>query len=45
MLPITENISKRTLALPFHNNLKEEEIEEVVSTLARVVERKTNILL
>ena len=45
MLPITENISKRTLALPFHNNLKEEEIEEVVSTLARVMERKTNILL
>ena len=45
MLPTTENISKRTLALPFHNNLREEEIEEVVSTLARVVERKTNILL
>jgi len=40
MLPITENISKRTLALPFHNNLKEEEVDEVVSVLQRVVERK-----
>jgi perosamine synthetase len=37
-LPITEDISKRTLALPFHNNLKGEEVEEVVETLKRVVE-------
>ncbi len=37
-LPITENISKRTLALPFHNNLKEEEIEKVVSVLREVIE-------
>ncbi|MGC8931651.1 MAG: DegT/DnrJ/EryC1/StrS family aminotransferase [Dictyoglomus sp.] len=39
MLPVTENISKRTLALPFHNNLKEEEVDEVVSTLKKVVEK------
>ncbi len=39
MLPITEDISKRTLALPFHNNLREEEVEEVVSTLERVVKK------
>lgn len=37
MLPITENIAKRTLALPFHNNLKQEEIEEVVKVLERAV--------
>jgi perosamine synthetase len=36
-LPITEDISKRTLALPFHNNLKGEEVEEVVETLKRVI--------
>lgn len=38
-LPVTENIAKRTLALPFHNNLTEEEIEEVLKTLKDVVER------
>jgi len=31
--PITEGISSRTIALPFHNNLTEEEIEYVVSNL------------
>lgn len=35
-LPITEDISKRTLALPFHNNLTEEEINLVVDTLSRL---------
>lgn len=40
MLPITEDISKRTLALPFHNNLKEEEIEEVIGILKEVVEER-----
>ncbi len=38
MLPVTESISKCTLALPFHNNLKEEEIDEVVRVLREVVE-------
>jgi len=38
-LPVTENIAKRTLALPFHNNLTEEEIEEVLKTLKDAVER------
>ncbi|MGC9064784.1 MAG: DegT/DnrJ/EryC1/StrS family aminotransferase, partial [bacterium] len=37
MLPITEDISKRTLALPFHNNLKVEEIEEVARILREVI--------
>lgn len=35
-LPVTEYISKRTLALPFHNNLTEVEIDQVVDTLARL---------
>ena len=39
LLPVTENISKRTLALPFHNNLSEEEVSIVVDTLKRIVER------
>lgn len=38
MLPVTEDISKRTIALPFHNNLKEEEIEEVIRVLEESVE-------
>lgn len=31
--PVTENISDRTIALPFYNNLKEEEIDFVVDSL------------
>ena len=31
--PITEGISLRTIALPFHNNLTEQEIDYVVSNL------------
>jgi len=38
-LPITEDICNRTLALPFHNNLSEEEVSVVVETLRKVVER------
>ncbi len=38
MLPVTENIARRTLALPFHNNLKEEEIDEVIEVLKRAVD-------
>lgn len=33
-LPITESVSRRTIALPFHNNLSESEIEQVVEALA-----------
>jgi perosamine synthetase len=36
-LPITESIARRTIALPFHNNLSDAHIEEVVATLAAVV--------
>lgn len=38
-LPITESIARRTIALPFHNNLSDAHIEEVVATLAAVVEQ------
>jgi len=36
-LPVTEDIAKRTIALPFHNNLSEEEIETVVEALRRAI--------
>jgi len=36
-LPVTEAYSKRTLALPFHNNLAEEQIDRVVESLRRAV--------
>jgi perosamine synthetase len=32
-LPITESISERTIALPFYNNLKEQDVEFVCSSL------------
>jgi perosamine synthetase len=33
-LPVTEALARRTLALPFHNNLPEAELDHVVRTLA-----------
>jgi perosamine synthetase len=36
-LPVTEGIAKRTLALPFHNNLSENEIDQVVESLKDAV--------
>jgi perosamine synthetase len=38
-LPVTEDIARRTIALPFHNNLTEAEVEQVVSALAKAVAR------
>jgi perosamine synthetase len=38
-LPITEATARRTIALPFHNNLTPSEIEKVVATLEDVVRR------
>lgn len=35
---VTEDISSRTLALPFRNNLSEEEVSGVLDTLQRVIE-------
>ncbi|MBP6960654.1 MAG: DegT/DnrJ/EryC1/StrS family aminotransferase [Thermotogaceae bacterium] len=39
MLPITENVTKRTLAIPFYNNLTIEDQEYVVHTLKEGIER------
>ena len=39
MYPVAENISKRTLALPFFNNLKEEEINTVVKNLKEILQK------
>lgn len=37
-LPVTESVAKRTIALPFHNNLSEQEVDLVVEGLAQAVE-------
>ena len=37
LLPVTESVCDRTIALPFHNRLSEREIDRVVHTLASVV--------
>ncbi len=34
-LPVTESVAQRTIALPFHNNLSEQEIDIVVTALER----------
>ena len=36
-LAVTEDIASRTLALPFHNNLSEDEIDQIVGALVRAV--------
>jgi perosamine synthetase len=36
-LPVTEDIAGRTLALPFHNNVTEEQVERVIASLERAV--------
>jgi len=35
--PVTEKVSKRTIALPFYNNLKEEEIDYVCENLKKII--------
>ncbi|MEA2521674.1 MAG: perosamine synthetase [Actinomycetota bacterium] len=39
MLPVTEDIAARTVALPFHNNLTEEQVERVLSAMESAVAR------
>ena len=36
-LPVTESVARRTIALPFHNNLKPEEIDFVVNALQNAI--------
>jgi perosamine synthetase len=38
-LPVTEDLGRRSIALPFHNNLTEEEIAYVTATLQTAIER------
>ncbi|NWF69097.1 MAG: DegT/DnrJ/EryC1/StrS family aminotransferase [Chloroflexi bacterium] len=37
-LPLTEGIARRTLALPFHNNLMAAQVEQVAACLARAAQ-------
>lgn len=37
MLPITESVASRTLALPFHSNLSEHEVDTVVEVLGKCI--------
>jgi perosamine synthetase len=39
-LPVTEDIGRRTLALPFHGRLSEESVGYVVDALTRAVGRQ-----
>ncbi|MGC9383823.1 MAG: DegT/DnrJ/EryC1/StrS family aminotransferase [Kosmotogaceae bacterium] len=39
MFPVTEKVSKQTLAIPFYNNLTEEKQSYVVETLKEAIER------
>ena len=36
--PVTEHVAQRTIALPFHNHLKQSEVELVVQALSRAIE-------
>lgn len=38
-LPVTEALAQRTLALPFHGQITADDVDRVVSTLERAVER------
>lgn len=38
-LPVTERISRQTIALPFHNNLKEEQINYVCNSLDEIISK------
>ena len=37
--PITESVSERTIALPFHNNLSEDDVEVVCRTLKDILDK------
>ena len=39
MLPVTESAARRTIALPFHGNMTEAEVDMVVEALKRCVEK------
>jgi len=39
MLPVTESVARRAIALPFHGNMSEAEVDMVVEAFKRCVER------
>ena len=39
MLPVTESVARRTIALPFHGNMTEAEVDMVVEALKRCAEK------
>ena len=36
--PVTERVSERTIALPFFNNLKEDQIDYVCENLKKIIQ-------
>jgi len=36
--PVTERVSERTIALPFYNNLKEEQVDYVCENLKKIIQ-------
>ena len=42
--PITESVSQRTIALPFHNRLRESEVDLVCQTLDVMIQREKHTL-
>ena len=38
-LPVTNSVASRTMALPFHNRLTEEQVDEVVHSLRRAKDK------
>ncbi len=38
MLPVTESTAKRTIALPFHGNMSETEVDQVLEALAAAIQ-------
>jgi perosamine synthetase len=43
-LPVTEAIARRTIALPFHNNLTEAEVVRVVEALSSVLADRASVM-
>ena len=39
MLPVTESVARRTIALPFHGNMTEAEVDMGVEALKRCAEK------
>jgi perosamine synthetase len=40
MFPIAESVAQRTIALPFHSNLSDQDVEIACHTLEHMIERE-----